>query len=702
MKPLTLGLVYHFNQNTVPNAFVADRVCYRRLLETLLSHPKCGFTVHFSGTLLSALQWGAHETIGLVRLGISRGQFEVLGSTFAQNILPATDAWENTQQILHHRKQIKDILDVEPAGFWNPERCWNQDIAGLILDAGYEYTFVETNVFRKAGDQHAQAVIRSTRDGDRHLVLYPDDTNLLTVLGKAIRTGSSDELIEYLYNIWLAQSQSPELDFAAIYAQDAEGTGLWQFESGEQSLDDVFSKLDTLLSKLEKLPWLRVGGLAERARSARTVCIAHLPPGQANWMVDSLRSENLPWGDPGYSDWFDYIDRSAKNIQTRELYYQVSKELRHQETVLSGLDNATPGYEASRRLHDLACRTLVAHQYEFGCIGLDVDKETQWQLARSALAVLWASRMALRQEQSTLVRKEDVNHDGLDEVTVVSGGHAYVFAPKGGRLLYWFDLRRGHQLVGNQNASCYFERYRDDNSFVGDFHGGRDVFPKLAQKPEIADLVAQRYVMRRRCLNDAIAFDGQQLVGLYNFVFEMQVSADPMQAGVEGMPVEVDGVRVSAGEIQNSAERIQVGAGGTQVGVGAQPPSLVFAFDGRRFRMRKRVVFLRDGIEVHYTLEGYPDVKQVQFRTENEITPDYFTMLDHGKQCLEAETRGAVTTVTNSRSMCKVEVSASGPESAAIRCVDEPGFLSWLCVAEIEADLADGLPLHWVLSLRST
>ena len=105
---------------------------------------------------------------------------------------------------------------------------------------------------------------------------------------------------------------------------------------------------------------------------------------------------------------------------------------------------------------------------------------------------------------------------------------------------------------------------------------------------------------------------------------------------------------------------------------------------------------------VYYTLEGYPDVKQVQFRTENEITPDYFTMLDHGKQCLEAETRGAVTTVTNSRSMCKVEVSASGPESAAIRCVDEPGFLSWLCVAEIEADLADGLPLHWVLSLRST
>lgn len=660
MRPLTLGLVSRFNQNTVPNAFVADRVCYRRLLETLLSHPRCGFTVHFSGTLLSALQWGAHETMDLLRLGIARGQFEVLGSAFAQNILPATDAWENTQQLIHHRRQLKDILDVEPVGFWNPERCWNQDIVSQLLDAGYEYTFAETNVFRKVGDQHAQAVIRSTRDGDRQLVLYPDDTNLLTVLGKTIRTGSSDELIEYLYSIWLAQNQSPELDFAAIYGQDAEATGLWQFEGGGQSLDDVFSKLDALLGKLEKLPWLRVGGLTEKARSARPVCTEHLPPGQANWMVDSLRSQNLPWGDPGYSDWFDYITRSAKNIQTREMFYQVSRDLRHQEAILSGTHHTAPGYDASRRLYDLACRTLVAHQYEFGCIGIDVDKEAQWQLARSARAVLWASRMALGQEQSTLIRREDVNLDGIDEVTVVTGGNAYVFAPKGGRLLYWFDLRHGLQLAGNQNASSYLERYRDDHSFIGDFYGGRDLFPQLAQKPEIADLLARRYVMRRRCLNDAIAFDRQQLVGLHDFVFHVQVSED------------------------------------------THPPSLGFAFDGRHFLIRKRVVFLPNGIEVRYTLEGCSGAEQVRFRIENEITPDYFTMLDHGKQWLGVETHGTVTTVTNSRSSCGVEVSVVAPEACKVRCADEPGFLSWLCVAEVEADLAGGLPLHWKLSLRST
>ena len=106
--------------------------------------------------------------------------------------------------------------------------------------------------------------------------------NFLTVFGKAVRTGSVDELVEYLYNIYLAQGQMPEHDFAVIYAQDAEATGLWQFEGGSQTLDDVFAKLDAVLAKLESLPWLKVGGLSELARTCRPVVVDCSPcwPGQ--------------------------------------------------------------------------------------------------------------------------------------------------------------------------------------------------------------------------------------------------------------------------------------------------------------------------------------------------------------------------------------------------------------------------------------
>lgn len=662
MRPLTFGLVYHFNQNTVPSALVADRVCYRRLLEVFLSHPRCKFTIHFSGTLISALQWYSPNTIDLLRVGIDRGQFEILGSSFSQNILLATDEWDNIQQLQQHRRQINSILGANPVGFWNPERCWSQDMAKLTLDAGYEYTFVETHVFRRAGDQEHQALIRSTRDQGRKLVLFADDTNTLTVFGKAIQTGSIGELMEYLYNIWLAQNQVPERDFAVIYGQDAEATGLWQFETGEQSLDDVFDKLDALLSSLEEQPWLDIGGLAQKARNSHTACVEQLPRGQANWMADALRSQNRPWGEKGYANWFDYASHAAKNIEIREMYYRVSKRLQDQESRLAGYNQETVGYAASRRLYDLAVRTLIAHQYEFGCTGLEFSKEAPWQLARSALAVLWASQTALEEHQNRFVRKEDINHDGIDEITVVFDENAYVFAPKGGRLLYWFNLREGLQLTGNQNALCYFERYQDDHSYVPDFYGEKDIFPELKERPEIADLTKQRYVMRRRCLNDAVAFDSMRMVGLHDLVFDLEV-----------------------------------------VG-GRQSPCLRFQYDGRLFSVQKVVTCLPDGIEVQYTIDGHLDAKQLRFRIENEITPDYLSVLDSGKQWVDVQTDGCDVTVVNRAHDCAVRVTATGSQASSIVSEVEPGFLAWLCSTEVAVDLAhkDRQPAHLSLSLHLT
>ena len=656
MRQLNLGLVYHFNQNTVPNAFAADRVCYRPLLEIFLAHPRIGFTIHFSGALLSALQWEGRETINLLKKGIARGQFEIIGSAYAQNILLATDPWENVQQLKHHRQQLKEVLQVEPTGFWNPERCWQEELAPLILDAGYEYTFLETNVFRRGGDQLPQAVIRAVQAGDRQLVLFPDDTNFLTVFGKAVRTGSVDELVEYLYNIYLAQGQMPEHDFAVIYAQDAEATGLWQFEGGSQTLDDVFAKLDAVLAKLESLPWLKVGGLSELARTCRPVVVDCLPAGQANWMMDSLRSQGLPWGEQGYKDWFDYAENAAKNIETRELYHQVSSRLRKHEEALLQYDQKAPEYTASKRLFDLAVRTLVAHQYEFGCIGIDVDKEAQWQLARSALPVLWASELALQGKTRQAVEM-DVNADGLQELVVVHGANAYVFAPKGGRLLSWFNLERGCQLVGNQNAMCYLERYRDDHSYVPDMVGGRDAFPQLRGKPEVEDLSARRFVMRRRCLNDAVSVGNSEPVRFYDFPFQHAVS--------EGEDLVV-----------------------------------TFNYAGRLFGLEKQITFTAGGFDVAYILHRYPVQGSVRIAVENELTPDYFTIMDRGAQIVTVEASPEKAVLRNQVTHCGLEIAGRALDHGEVSLSTEAGFLAWLCRAEFAGAPRGGEPIKWALSFR--
>ncbi len=66
-----------------------------------------------------------------------------------------------------------------------------------------------------------------------------------------------------------------------------------------------------------------------------------------------------------------------------------------------------------------------------GVLELMWTSGAQWQLARTALAVLWASAMALEQKQIR-VREEDVNGDGIDEITVVCGDNAYIFSSRGG------------------------------------------------------------------------------------------------------------------------------------------------------------------------------------------------------------------------------------------------------------------------------
>ena len=73
--PLSLALVFHFNQHTSEYTEVANRACYRGLLNVLRTHPKLKFNLHLSGTLLRALNWFDPETLNLVRAGLADGQF---------------------------------------------------------------------------------------------------------------------------------------------------------------------------------------------------------------------------------------------------------------------------------------------------------------------------------------------------------------------------------------------------------------------------------------------------------------------------------------------------------------------------------------------------------------------------------------------------------------------------------------------------
>ncbi|MBI4771043.1 MAG: hypothetical protein HY784_11710 [Chloroflexi bacterium] len=96
--PLTVPFLFHFNQHFNEYARVASRACYRGLLRVLRAHPALKFNIHISGTLVHALSWVDPEPLELIRDGLKAGQFELLGSTYAQNVLYASNDWDNARQ----------------------------------------------------------------------------------------------------------------------------------------------------------------------------------------------------------------------------------------------------------------------------------------------------------------------------------------------------------------------------------------------------------------------------------------------------------------------------------------------------------------------------------------------------------------------------------------------------------------------------
>src|SRR5688500_8691735 len=98
-----LALVFHANQTLTPFVATASRAGYRGLWHVLRAHPAVRCTLHISGTLLHSLLWLDPEALAPVRAGLADGQFELLASTYAQNVPYASDDGDNAWQIAEHK-----------------------------------------------------------------------------------------------------------------------------------------------------------------------------------------------------------------------------------------------------------------------------------------------------------------------------------------------------------------------------------------------------------------------------------------------------------------------------------------------------------------------------------------------------------------------------------------------------------------------
>jgi hypothetical protein len=501
IRRLDVVLLFHANQNLVPYGKAANRACYKGVLTTLRAHPTLKFMIHFSGSLLSDLLWSDPETIAILRHGAADGQFEIVGSTYIQNIIYSTrsttdDFQFNQHQIAVHKDLIESSLGVTPVSFWNPERVWTQNIVKLLTDNGYEHVQVEDHILYDSGITGSEYAVRTTTYLGKTVNVFDDDKTFEGIVNGAIDSGDTASVMSFLRDLY--DEDTGDI-YAVCYHEDMEATGLWDYEGGEDPTVD-FANLDKLLTAFENDPRIKVTTYDDFVKEHDTYeDVSPVVDGAAVWMGgDAWFDENAEPQAEAYREFFDSV-RDTLNA------------------VHAGFAAFAPDTAAARGLVDHAWFTLVAHQYEFAVHGYGgIAGTTQWELARTALVSARAAREALMAKPRVAV--EDMNGDGIDEIVFVGTTDLYVLSVYGGRLLYWFDLVSGVELVGNESfMRTYGEGYTNDNAYVP-IVIGCNAYSWLCGNNIIPEINQWTYEARRRCFNDYVWVNGTSAGSLVDMV----------------------------------------------------------------------------------------------------------------------------------------------------------------------------------------
>ena len=316
---------------------MASHNCYRGLLQVLRAHPSLPVNIQISGTLIHALQWLDPEPLELIRAGIAEGQFELLGSTYAQNVAYASDDWDNAQQIALHQEVLRETFNVEPVAFWNPGGSWRQSLAPLIVSAGYKITLIEDHILDQAG--LAEAFVASVPVDGNNLTIVRESVALRHSLIFAALFGQPEQLIEKLQGAAEAVGAGERSLAIAVHA---EAMGLWGWHENVLP-HPTWQNLDRLLTAWESDDTFEFVQLSEVSRSAHALeqippvqyqipmqCARHyagLGAGAAAALDEAVLRKEAPHFEEGFDSWFHYLETSPDVKRFGRMYSRLRQRL---------------------------------------------------------------------------------------------------------------------------------------------------------------------------------------------------------------------------------------------------------------------------------------------------------------------------------------------------------------------------------------
>lgn len=428
-RALEVVFAFYMTGDVSPESLGPTSSTCEQLLDMLLGEPGRKFSVGMSARLASALAWSGSRALGLMRDGVSRGQFELMGSTHSDAVLAALDPWDARLAVHYGASTLSHVFGKAPTGFWNPSGVWRQEIVLPINAGGYSHTMIDSKIVDVSGldGLPAHAPLRVSWGG-REIVVFQTDADFARAVDESVRAGSPASAIAYL-----ERAYAEDLADAAVvvYAREVQAGDEGQFLQG----------FAPLLTAIDKEPWLRLTTLEDRVESGpRPRAAAQMPEGEPTQVRQAAAAA-------GHANWQDYNANSRVLRDTRSLYGDVRRRIQavEEDLLKAGVSQALA--PAASRLLDHAKLVFAWHQRGFGRPGAESGGSGQWEAVRKAyVAALAAWQCA---HPTTSVYREDVDRDGIEEVVVVNPTDMFVLSPIGGKMLYWYDLEHGDQVVGS-------------------------------------------------------------------------------------------------------------------------------------------------------------------------------------------------------------------------------------------------------------
>ena len=219
---------------------------YRPLLEALIKHQTVKFGIHNSGPLLEWIQKKHPEYIELLKELVRRGQAEILVSAFSEPILSLIPRRDMLEQIKYFNDFIYRTFDFSPRGLWLTERVWEPKLISPLVEAGIQYTLLDSNMFLHVGlEEDELNSYYITEDEGSILKIFPISMRLRYL----IPFQQVDRTIDFM------KEQEGKRDGGLVcLGDDGEKFGVWP-----GTYDWVYNQgwLEKFLSRIESEPWIK-------------------------------------------------------------------------------------------------------------------------------------------------------------------------------------------------------------------------------------------------------------------------------------------------------------------------------------------------------------------------------------------------------------------------------------------------------------